>query len=163
MLVRMCLKCGETLPATTKYFHRDSRARCGLQSKCKQCCMKYNRQHRKEMAKYNREYRRKYHKKLAEQKKRDYSTLKGYLGYIYRVMKQRCVNPNRHNYHRYGGRGIKNKFKSLNDFRNYVVNGLGITDMSQIKGLRMDRINNDGHYEPGNIRFITNKENCNNR
>ena len=31
------------------------------------------------------------------------------------------------------------------------------------RGLEIDRINNDGHYEPGNIRFVTRKENLANR
>ena len=40
---------------------------------------------------------------------------------------------------------------------------LGITKLEQIKGLTIDRIDNDGHYEPGNIQFISHKLNCNNK
>jgi len=74
-------------------------------------------------------------------------------------MKQRCTNKNAHNYNRYGGRGIKQKFDSSEKFIEYVLNILQIDP----RGLQIDRIDNDRHYEPGNIRFVTAKENCNNR
>ncbi|KKK99325.1 hypothetical protein LCGC14_2633830, partial [marine sediment metagenome] len=66
-------------------------------------------------------------------------------------------------YKNYGGRGIENKFKSLDDFRCYVTDFLGITEFEQIKGLQIDRIDNDGDYKPGNMRFVTAKVNSNNR
>lgn len=79
---------------------------------------------------------------------------------IYRVMKNRCVNPNRHNYHRYGGRGIKVCDKWLNNIESFVEwsvkNGYK-------KGLQLDRIDNDGDYTPENCRWVTPKDNANNR
>jgi hypothetical protein len=75
-------------------------------------------------------------------------------------MKNRCENPEAHNYNCYGGRGIECRFNSRVEFIDYVLKeifniGLG--------GLQIDRINNDGNYEPGNIRFVTRKENLANR
>jgi hypothetical protein len=64
----------------------------------------------------------------------------------------RCNNPRDISYKWYGGRGIKCKFKSVDEFVSYVVNNLQI-----------DRIDNNGHYERGNIRLTTAKENSNNR
>lgn len=42
---------------------------------------------------------------------------------------------------------------------NYVVDILKVDP----RGFDIDRIDNNGHYEKGNIRFVTHKENCNNR
>ncbi|KKK51461.1 hypothetical protein LCGC14_3114730 [marine sediment metagenome] len=78
-------------------------------------------------------------------------------------MNQRCSDPKAHNYNRYGGRGIKCLFKSLDTFRDYVMNGSGYDTIEKLKGLQIDRIDNNGHYEKGNIRFVTAKENSNNR
>lgn len=64
-----------------------------------------------------------------------------------------------HNYNRYGGRGIRCKFNSFEEFFCYIVNTLEIDP----RGLQIDRVNNNGHYEIDNIRFVTAKENCNNR
>lgn len=86
-------------------------------------------------------------------------TVKGHLRSTFNSMKQRCHNPKMHNYHRYGGRGIKTKFKNVNEFIDYVLNEL----KADPRGLTIDRINNDGNYEPGNIRFVTMKVNRNNR
>lgn len=73
----------------------------------------------------------------------------------YRAMKYRCYNKNYHHYERYGGRGIticdewKNNYAS---FRNWAYAN-GYKD-----GLSIDRINNDGNYEPSNCRWVTQKE-----
>ena len=87
--------------------------------------------------------------KIAKKQRRN--TINGRIETAFDHIKARCNNPNCHAYHRYGGRGIKNKFKSNQEFRNYVVNELQIDP----RGLEIHRVNNNGHYEPGNIEFIS--------
>ena len=53
-------------------------------------------------------------------------------------------------------RFVKNGESFLN-FYNWGINN------GYKQGLEIDRINNDGNYEPSNCRFISRKENCNNR
>jgi hypothetical protein len=79
---------------------------------------------------------------------------------VWRNMKDRCSNPNRNAYPDYGGRGIsvceiwKSDFKSFFDWA--MENGYQ-------EGLELDRINNNGNYEPENCRWITHAENMQNR
>lgn len=79
---------------------------------------------------------------------------------IYTGMKTRCYNSNELIYENYGERGIKICQEWLNSFQIFydwaIQNGWK-------NGLEIDRINNDGDYEPKNCRFITHKENCNNK
>lgn len=82
------------------------------------------------------------------------------LDVIHSNMIQRCYNPLSPFYHRYGGRGItvcdewRNKRKNFKDWA--MRNGYK-------DGLTLDRINNDGGYTPSNCRWVTMKENSNNR
>lgn len=65
----------------------------------------------------------------------------------WRDMRSRCEKPNHHDYHNYGGRGITvcNEWGSYTRF---------IADMGRRpEGLTLDRINNDGNYEPDNCRW----------
>lgn len=87
------------------------------------------------------------------------ATIIGYLQSVFKNIKIRCDNPKWVAYKNYGGRGIKCLFENSDKFVNYVVNELQIDP----RGLDIDRIDNDGNYEPGNIRFISHKENCSNR
>lgn len=74
-------------------------------------------------------------------------------------MKRRCTNENYHAYHRYGARGIKVCDRWLNSFENFYADmGDKPTPEHQL-----DRIDNDGNYEPNNCRWVTPKENSNNR
>lgn len=86
-------------------------------------------------------------------------TLQGFLRGTYANIKKRCNNENCKDYKYYGGRGIKCRFNSFDDFADYVINVLQV----EPRGLTIDRIDNDGHYEKGNIRFVTQAENNNNR
>ena len=66
---------------------------------------------------------------------------------------QRCNNLNCPTHKHYGGRGIKVCDRWL-DFRNFL------TDMGERPiGLEIDRIDNDGDYEPDNCHWVTHKEN----
>ena len=76
---------------------------------------------------------------------------------IWNSMKQRCLNPNSHAYADYGGRGIS-VCKQWMTFDNFYA------DMGDRPGeLTLDRIDNDGNYEPDNVRWATRSQQAFNR
>lgn len=79
---------------------------------------------------------------------------------IWSGLKGRCNNPNDPRYDRYGGRGIsvcEEWNKSFQSFYDWAISN-GYSD-----DLTIDRIDNDGNYDPTNCKWSTNKEQCNNR
>ena len=73
---------------------------------------------------------------------------------------QRCNNPKDKSYHNYGGRGIRVKFTSVKEGTEWVR--LYLPHPNYWK-LDIDRIDNDGHYEPGNLRLVTRDVNAKNK
>lgn len=75
---------------------------------------------------------------------------------VWNSIKQRCYNPNSQEYRNYGGRGIKMCDEWHNSSKAFIEwalnNGYSI-------GLDVDRIDNNGNYEPSNCQFLTRSEN----
>jgi hypothetical protein len=67
-------------------------------------------------------------------------------------MRRRCENPGNKQYKDYGGRGIM-VCERWHRFENFLAD-VG----ERPAGLSLDRIDNDGNYEPGNVRWSTRSE-----
>jgi hypothetical protein len=81
---------------------------------------------------------------------------------IWKGMNDRCNNPNNQNYKDYGGRGIKvcEEWQGDKGFYNFLEWAL---ESGYLKTLTIDRINNDGKYEPSNCRWSDYATQANNR
>lgn len=77
------------------------------------------------------------------------------------AMVKRCTNPNARMWPNYGGRGIKvcDEWRDVEVFLAYIEANLGPRPHDH----SLDRINNDGHYEPGNVRWATRSQQSKNR
>lgn len=79
---------------------------------------------------------------------------------VWKGIKQRCLDKNQSAYKNYGGRGISICDLWLNNFVEFynwcISNGWK-------KGMHIDRINNNGNYEPSNCRIVSAKHNSRNK
>jgi len=73
-------------------------------------------------------------------------------------IRQRCYNPNNTSYKNYGGRGIKVCDQWRGSFKQFYADMGDCPD-----GMEIDRIDNDGNYEPGNCRWVFYRDNLRNR
>jgi len=145
---KRCSKCKQIKPISKFNKHKKR----GFQYYCKQCSLRNNKEwiqrNKTKHLQQRKLYKKQYHR-----------TIRGHLLVTWLNIRQRCNNPKRPDYKYYGGRGIKVKFACFEDFFYYVAKEL----KADPRGLTIDRINNDGHYEKGNIRFVTHLINSRNR
>lgn len=78
---------------------------------------------------------------------------------VWQSMKERCQKPSCANYRVYGGRGISvcDAWQTPEPFISWALSS------GYSEGLEIDRINNDGNYEPSNCRFVPRSVNANNK
>lgn len=90
------------------------------------------------------------------EKTREYNT--------WMAMVQRCSNPKHDSFKCYGGRGIKVCTEWLHSFENFL-SYLKMNDMHPRPiGMTLDRFpDNNGNYEPGNVRWATSLQQNENR
>lgn len=81
------------------------------------------------------------------------------LYYTWKSMLRRCYSLTHPKYYNYGGRGISVCDVWRNDFMRFVKDMGSKPDAS----LSIDRINNDGNYEPSNCRWATDEQQNNNQ
>lgn len=103
-----------------------------------------------------------YHKEIAKESNTVHGKAHTRLAYSWNAMKQRCFNQKHKAYKNYGGRGItvcqewKDSFQAFYDYVSALPH-------FGEKGYSLDRINNDGNYEPNNVKWSTKTEQNNNR
>lgn len=78
---------------------------------------------------------------------------------VWMSMIQRCTNPARRAYENYGGRGIR----VCDAWRKSYVAFVCDVGLRPSPAHLLDRINNNGHYEPGNVRWSTRRDQNRNR
>lgn len=74
------------------------------------------------------------------------------------AMCHRCENPNAANFRHYGGRGIKVS-KELRRFKDFLT----VVGRKPSSDHSLDRIQVNGNYEPGNVRWATGSEQARNK
>jgi len=72
----------------------------------------------------------------------------------WRTLKNRCRNPNATAYRWYGARGVEICERWASSFDAFLSD----VGMPPAKNYSLDRIDNNGHYEPGNVRWATQKQ-----
>jgi len=70
---------------------------------------------------------------------------------IYQAAKQRCTNPSSQRWPSHGGRGIKFLFSSFEEFITHI-------GRRPVGDYSLERIDNDGNYEQGNVKWATRSE-----
>lgn len=95
--------------------------------------------------------------KLSKNKRHGMTKTTEYTAWV--NMRERCYNSNRPDWGNYGGRGIKVCDRWLESFENFF-NDMG---KKPHPNLTIERINNNGNYEPSNCKWVTRFKQSNNQ
>ena len=151
-----CPKCYTWKPSNG--FYEDKRTANKLKSQCKCCHLRAVLKTRnvQNTRRINREHMRRSRKMKSSQHNKEMRIYRKKYPWVkpYRAALERCTNKNCHKYRRYGRRGIKFML-TMEEIKTLWFRDKAYT----LEVPSIDRINNEGHYEYSNCRFIERHEN----
>ena len=100
------------------------------------------------------------HKELMSLKFTTHGKTKRRAYRVWAAMKERCGDENAKGYNNYGGRGIRvcEEWESFESFWSHISKLFPVGEDDILKGLSLERIDNDGDYCPSNVRLATRSE-----
>lgn len=147
--MKVCRRCRSTNNGFTKL----SAAPDGLDSLCKKCASEDRA----------RRYAKRVNRPVQRQPRQSGYIKHGYSKFpeyrLWAGIKDRCLNPRSRAYSSYGGRGIKVCDAWVNSFVRFLED----IGRRPSRGHTVERIDNDGNYEPANVKWATMKEQSRNR
>jgi len=152
MFTKQCSRCQCTKSISQFYSRKTNKD--GLQSWCIDCEKSVHRtrwQNMDSQTKCTKLQKSKKYGKTWRKKNPEWHT--------WHSMIYRCTNPKSNAYRWYGARGIKVCNRWLNSFEAFLKDA----GKKPSPKYSIDRINVDGNYEPGNIKWATRKEQTNNQ
>ena len=102
------------------------------------------------------------HREISAQRTTKHGMANSKLYGTWKGIKRRCLNTNAPNYKHYGGRGITICEEWRNDFQAFYDYVSKLEHFGE-EGYTLDRINNDGNYEPNNLRWADRATQARNR
>ena len=160
--MKQCTRCKNLLPLNG--FSKGKQYIDGLMRWCKSCRKDYNQENASHIKKYSQKYYQNNSEKCHKQSRDHYK--KGSLKYkernkkynqqypeyqIWYHMIRRCMDSKHVGYKNYGERGIKVCTRWLTSFNTFLI------DVGRRPSVKytIDRINNNGNYEPKNVKWST--------
>lgn len=136
--LKRCKECGQDKPLNAFQDRRDTKS--GKRARCNTCISRSSA------------LRRKMHPEIEKTRRAQRIAARPEWEAWYQMIR-RCEKSTHPNYARYGGRGIK-VCERWHRFESFIADMGPRPDASHT----LDRVNNDGNYEPNNCRWATRKE-----